>query len=348
MKALLRGLASISHRTSGLGSVICSAPCGYTFKNLGKIMKEETRKTMDEPARKPIPDLQPGGYSDGHPLDDIHYLECKIILKGERFTSVENFSEFSNIVRRTAEASSVGYSTEDFKGLRPQIREVLFVDTQDFRLYNNAFILRRRVNYVDGFAVGDPEIVFKFRHPDLQRAAEMDVRPRFVDDYRIKFKAEALPVKDQIGSFRLLYSHNAQFSLSHVHEADRTSMKTLARVFPVLEALKSSDTEKVALVNATAVEEVLLDIGMLDFGKRITGKANVAVWRTRGDEKQLVGEFAFQCKFKRRDEVHEAAKKHCEQFFCLLQQNAEDWLALGTTKTAAVYRLKGNPPQSHE
>jgi hypothetical protein len=311
-------------------------------------MKEETGKATEALPRKPVPDLQPGAYSDGHPLDDVHYLECKIILKGERFTSVENFSDFGKIVGRTAEASSVGYTTEGFKGLRPQIREVLFADTKDFRLYNNAFILRRRVDYVDGFAVGDPEIVFKFRHPDLQKAAAMDVRPRFVDDYRIKFKAEALPLKDQIGSFRLLYSHNAQFPLSQVHEADRTSMKTLARVFPVLEALETSEAEKVELVNATAVEEVLLDIGMLDFGKRVTAKANVAVWRTRGDEKQLVGEFAFQCKFKRRDEVHEAAKKRCEQFFCLLQQNAEDWLALGMTKTAAVYRLNGNPPQSHE
>ena len=52
----------------------------------------------------------------------------------------------------------------------------------------------------------------------------------------------------------------------------------------------------------TAAAEVLLDIGMLDFGKGVTAKANVAVCRTRGDEKQLVGEFAYQCKFKRRDE----------------------------------------------
>ena len=27
---------------------------------------------------------------------------------------------------------------------------------------------------------------------------------------------------------------------------------------------------------------------------------------------------------------------------------AADWLALETTKTGAVYRLKGNPPQAHE
>jgi hypothetical protein len=309
-------------------------------------MKEESKETKDSPRR--MPDLQPGAYSDGHPLDEVHYLECKIILKGDRFTSVENFHDFSKIVRRTAEASEVKCATEEFKGLRPQIREVLFLDTQDFRLYNNAFILRRRLDYVDGFAVGDPEIVFKFRHPDLQKAAEMNVRPNLVDEYRIKFKAEALPLKDQIGSFRLLYSHNAQFPLSRVHEADRTSMKTLARIFPVLETIKASDTDKVELVNATAVEEVLLDIGMLDFGKGITAKANVAVWRTRGDQKQLLGEFAYQCRFKRREEVHEIARKRCEQFFCLLQENAEDWISLGTTKTGAVYRLKGNPPQSHE
>ena len=27
---------------------------------------------------------------------------------------------------------------------------------------------------------------------------------------------------------------------------------------------------------------------------------------------------------------------------------AADWISLGTTKTGIVYRLKGNPPQSHE
>jgi hypothetical protein len=40
--------------------------------------------------------------------------------------------------------------------------------------------------------------------------------------------------------------------------------------------------------------------------------------------------------------------KRGEQFFCSLQQNAQDWISLGTTKTGAVYRLKGNPPNSHE
>ena len=104
--------------------------------------------------------------------------------------------------------------------------------------------------------------------------------------------------------------------------------------------MQTSEGEKVDFVHHTAVAEVLLDIRMLDFGKGVTAKANVAVWRTRGDEKQLVGEFAYQCKFRRRDELQAVAMKRCEQFFCSLQLAARDWVSLSTTKTGAVYRLK--------
>lgn len=293
-------------------------------------------------------DLEPGTYSDGHPLDDVHYLECKIILNGDRFTSANSFREFQKLVRRAADRCDVGLDTRDVEDRRPQIREVLFLDTKDFRLYNNAFILRRRITYTDGFLTGDPEIVFKFRHPDLQKAAETDVRPHIAGEYRIKFKAEALPLKDKVGGFRLLFSHNAQFHLSAVHAADPTSMATLVHMLPVLQALKMSRTDRVELVNHTAVAEVLQELGTLDFGKGVTGECNAAVWRRRSDEKQLVGEFSFQCKFKRSDELHEKARKRCEEFFGSLQQIARDWVALGTTKTGAVYRLRGNPPQAHE
>ena len=79
-------------------------------------------------------------------------------------------------------------------------------------------------------------------------------------------------------------------------EPNNHSAATLLRVLPALKVLKLRETESVALVNATAVEEVLKDIAMLEFGKGIEAKANVAVWRTRGDQKQLVGEFAYQIK----------------------------------------------------
>jgi hypothetical protein len=230
-------------------------------------------------------------------------------------------------VRRTADDLGIGFSTDAVAGQRPQIREIIFLDTPDYKLYNNAFILRRRISFEDGFRVGEPEIVFKFRHPDLQKAAELDVRPDIAGKYKLKFKVEALPLRDQIGGFRLLYSHNVQFGVSQVHEGNLPSMATLSRVFPALATLKGSEA---------------------DFGKGVTAKANVAMWRTRGEHMPLIGEFSFQSKFKRRDELHEKAKNRCEQFFVSLQYNVRDRISLGTTKTGVVYHLSGNQPQSHE
>ncbi len=290
---------------------------------------------------------QAATYSDGSPLDEVQYLECKLILKPEPFTSAKVFFEYGDLVKRTAAKFGIGFSDKGIV-LRPELREVLFLDSADFRLYNNAFILRRRIAYDNGFPAPDPEIVFKFRHPDLDTAARLDVRPNIAGHSRIKFKAEALPLKNEVGGFRMLYSHNVQFPLSQAPEGDRTAMAMLADVFPALAGLKASGVDRVELVNQTYVEEVLQDLGVLDFGKGVTAEANIAIWRDRATHQRLCGEFAFQAKFKRRDELHEKAMERCRQFFIALQQAGREWLSLGTTKTGLVYRLKGNPPQAHE
>jgi len=176
----------------------------------------DTTMAKDDSLPELVPGLHQGKYSDGHPLDDVHYLECKIILKPDRFTSRQGFVDFAKLARRAASSADVDLSTDHLDGQRPEIREVVFLDTADFRLYKNAFILRRRITYEDGFPVGDPEIVFKFRHPDMQKAAELDVRPHIPGVHRIKFKAETLPLKDKIGGMRVLFSHNVEFGLSQL------------------------------------------------------------------------------------------------------------------------------------
>ena len=324
-------------------------------KLVAKDKKSKTKEKGKDKKKKNGKALQPGSvaapaggtYGDGVPLDNITYLEAKLILKPDRFTSVEGFRDFGKLVQKVAKKTGVGFISDPEAGRRPQIREITFGDTFDFRLYNNAFILRRRISYVDGFPVGDPEIVFKYRHPDERKAAAMDVRPSIAGKYRIKFKAEALPLKDQVGGYRILYSHNCQFGRSQMHEGDR-SMETLARVFPAIAALKQHDNEEISLVNGGIVEEVLLPLGQLDFGKSLVGKCDIGLWRTRGEHKSLVGEFAFQVQFNRRQDVAEKQKKLAAQFYGSLQHEVEDWLALGVTKTAMVYRLNGNTPQSHE
>lgn len=287
-------------------------------------------------------------YADGQPLDKVTYAEAKLILKPDRFTSVQSFRDFGKLVKHTAKQVGSEFLPDPDSERRPEIREITFGDTSDFRLYNNAFILRRRISYVDGFPVGDPEIVFKYRHPDEQKAAQMDVRPNIAGKYRIKFKAEVLPLRNEVGGYRILYSHNCQFGLSQTHDSDKGSMATLTRMFPVLAALRKSEDEHISLVNEGIVEEVLLPLGQLDFGKGQVAKCDISLWRTRGEHKPLVGEFAFQVKFPDREAVAEKAKQRAAQFYITLQQEVKDWLALGVTKTGMVYRLKGNAPQSHE
>src|SRR5262245_53323745 len=193
-------------------------PPGFTRVEMEADMAAKDKGQPIGRARR-VPDLKPGKYSDGLPLDEVKYLECKIILKPNHFTSRESLFDFAKIMRRPAKESGVGFDIRGFADVPLQIREVLFLDTPDFQLYNNAFILRRRISYKDGFPTGDPEIVFKYRHSDLQKTAEMDVRPKIAGDYRIKFKAEALPLKDGLGGIRLLYSHNVEFGLSSVRES---------------------------------------------------------------------------------------------------------------------------------
>lgn len=297
-----------------------------------------------------VPQLRPGTYADGLPIHELQYLCCKLILRPNHFVTRESLFEFGDVLRAPAKELGVGYSAKGFHQEPLKIREVLFVDTDDFRLYNNAFILRRRIPYRDGFPVGDPEIVFKFRHSDLQTAAETDVRPQIRGDHRVKFKCQALPLKERLGGIRLLYSHNVQFPRSAMGTGvgDLLSMDRMIEVFPVLARIRKAPGERISLVNETIIEEVLQDIGMLDFGDGLLAKTNVAIWRTRGEHRPLIGEFAFQVKFRDRKQLAQPALRKMEEFFVALQFAAKDWISLNATKTGVVYRMLGNAPKAHE
>jgi hypothetical protein len=297
-----------------------------------------------------VPQLKPGQYADGMPIHSPEYICCKLILRPNKFHSRESFFEFGKAFKQPAKEHGVKYTTEGFIEQPVKIREVLFLDTADFRLYNNAFILRRRIPYKDGFPVGEPEIVFKFRHPELQAAAETDVRPNILGSHRVKFKVQALPLKQKLGGIRLLYSHNVQFTRGAIGmEHDNIhDMDALVDVLPILGRVRKTPKEEINLVSNTIVEEVLQDIGTLDFGDGLTCKANVAIWRTRGEHRPLIGEFAYQFRFQDRSQLSPDALRRTEAFFLSLQYSAQEYIALGATKTATVYRLMGNPPKAHE
>src|SRR5215467_14693946 len=126
--------------------------------------------TLPKEKLERVPDLRPGVYADGLPLHEVHFLQCKLILRPNKFDSRKRLFDFAKVLREPAAKHKVAFSTGSFINAPLKIREVLFVDTPDFRLYNNGFILRRRIPYEAGFPISDPEIVFKFRHSDMQKA----------------------------------------------------------------------------------------------------------------------------------------------------------------------------------
>jgi hypothetical protein len=270
------------------------------------------------------------------------HLQGKLLLKPDQLSSLEQFHDFGKLIKRQAKSLKVGFVEDPEARRKPQVREIVFGDTKDFRLYKRDFILRRRIRYVDGFPAGEPEIVFKFRCANRQRAAALDIRPVIPGRFRVKFKAQLLPLPDQLGGYRLLYSHNCQFGISQAPAGNRRTMSYLARAFPALQTLKKSNAESIEFVNEGIVEELLLPVGQLDFGKSVVANSDIALWRTRGEHMPLVAEYSFQIKLGRGDELPRKAKGLLEEFFIGLQRSLSGWIALGATKTGMVYGLSGN------
>ena len=279
------------------------------------------------------------------PDDVVHYREYKILLKPDRFTSKDGFLEFWKAVHRTLKQFDLKVDLDD-NAFHSQVREVLFYDTPRFDLYNNHFILRKRTFYDDGWPRAAHELAIKYRSDDLKAAAAVDVRPMLAGHDEIKFKEELLLERDQLGRMRSVYSHGCVLTSPKI-VLDR-GIEDIASVFPVLKQIDVHPKTQIELVNSVAVEEVQNTIGKIHFGHGYNGKTTIAVWRSRALEKPLAGEFAFQCKFERLQEVHKSALKLSEEFYKTVQLDCAEWVKLGTTKTAMVYGLGSVPVENHE
>ncbi len=279
------------------------------------------------------------------PHDDLHYREYKIILRPEPFTTPKAFKDFWHVVKRVAEQFDVGIEEAD-DAFANNVREVLFFDTPGFDLYRHHFIVRLRTPYHDGWPSGTPELTVKFRHSDFDEAARVDIRPTLAGDTRIKFKEELLPQPDKLGEIRSIFSHNAVLALPR--ESMNLALSNITRAFPAFRPIEEEGDAPIELVNDMAVEEVQVNVGLMHFGHHYTGKTSISVWRSRKLEQPVCGEFAFQCKFRKSDEVHAMTLEKASAFHRNLQLVASDWVMLGTTKTALVYGLGAKTVVGHE
>jgi hypothetical protein len=275
------------------------------------------------------------GLSFVHP-DSIQYREYKLLLKSSHFTKGSHFHKFWKITRHVAENVGVTLRKRG-KEMETHLREVLFFDTPHFRLYNNNFILRRRTFYKHGLPQPNHELTLKFRHPDRAVAEAVDVRPLLPCENTVKFKEEVLMPREKIGGMRFIYSHGCELDTPNTILSQ--SFESIAQVFPALQRTGAKAKTTLSVVNDIAIEEVLVNMGELDFGAKMTAKATLAIWRNRITQEHLLGEYSYQIKFSALEDLRDKPREVSEAFFVKLQDSAAEWLELGTTKTALVYSL---------
>jgi hypothetical protein len=277
--------------------------------------------------------------------DVLQYREYKLLLRADRFDRSQQFHKFWKITRRVAKSLGIAIAKRG-KEMEAHLREVIFFDTPKFRLYNNGFILRRRTFYENGLPRPEHELVLKFRNSNFKATAEVDVRPLLPCINVVKFKEEILLPYDKIGGMRSIYSHGCELDTPNVLLTQ--SFETICQVFPALLRTGAKAKTALSVVNGLAIEEVLVNLGEIDFGGKMTAKATLAIWRNRTTQEHFIGEYGYQLKFRSPDEFQGKSKDLSEAFYLALQSEASDWVQLGTTKTAMIYRMGKTPVVSHE
>ncbi len=100
-------------------------------------MKKHQMKDSRTPR---VAQLKPGQYADGSPLDDLQYLECKLILKTDEFTSPKGFKKYGKPVARADATPSAsmpdirhGKHMKNFKTTDPRTTRVTDLKPRQYR-----------------------------------------------------------------------------------------------------------------------------------------------------------------------------------------------------------------------
>ncbi len=272
--------------------------------------------------------------------ESIHYREFKILLKAEDFSAdvARDVADYWRLARRVAGQLLLSVRRNRTEA-RPRLREIVFLDTPDFDLYRNAFMLRvRREVGPEGLAARC-ELTLKFRDSDIGRALGVDLKAAADYGGQVKFKEEILLVSSALGGMRSIFSHTCQ--LKNYEGPLPATFGDCLRIFPILGVLSIPPETRIAPAIETPVEEVLYDLGELGFRGAKTAKVDMAIWRNAATGQILIGEFAYETHFRHYGRLNPVPKLRSERLYRILQRETGAWVELGNTKTWLYYGLSG-------
>ncbi|MCK5682942.1 hypothetical protein KAJ27_02435 [bacterium] len=249
--------------------------------------------------------------------------EYKILLKARKFkNSNAGTSTFLQLVINLAAEHGIPFSAGPGRK-SSYSREVVYLDTKDFDLYENNYILRKRYRLSDK----KHDIVLKYRAKSFQEAENANVEVTSSFKGNKKFEED---ISSKSGN-----NFNSVFSLSNKVKSDikdiPKTINGLSTVFPILSKLKIPGIAKLSTVNNRKIIEKKYSPGFLYFSNKVKGETALSIWYL--NEKVLIAEFSFTVKLKSK-----GPNKVIKNFFTELNRRSIHWKEKGTTKTSLIYK----------
>ena len=267
--------------------------------------------------------------------DSFVYRKFKLPLDHLRLTDPKALAELRTAARQAAVTIGVELSEPVWQE-HTRSRSVIFYDTDEFDLYRNSFILRKRTASSRDQSAHE-EILLKFRHPDRLTALRVDPRPAAEIPHTLRFKEQILPSTPNGRGMRSIFWHGCK--IIEPCNLQDLPYRRLAAVFPALGHLRVDPDARLKSVNGVIVDESLSEIGKLEFPEQLGARALFSLWSLKSGQRAMAAELSFQIKYDPRKISNERITSQSESLYLELQSRLDGWTIPGGTKVRELYRL---------
>jgi hypothetical protein len=288
----------------------------------------------------------------------LNSKELKIILKSDKFTDVATYKE--NIINLIKSQIQKQGGTFDDTSQEEDHRKVWYLDTKNFKLNNNNFLLRIREKLKNNEEekVKGYDVVLKNRDDDRHNALKYDLsKPKKNPDFNYKGEPEFKFEEDILTPFHSKYSASTKLKFEPEQKPKLETWQDILNIFSNLD-LGISSTESLLRVNGFMAKELSYELGNIVFKDGNKAKTEFSLWYEPTEEdkdwsfenkKPVIVEFDVSIEAKESSssgngtlsgEFPSSFLEETKTFYMELQKEDIVDLCAKKTKTEFVYEYK--------
>jgi hypothetical protein len=294
--------------------------------------------------------------------------EYKLMLKTSKFEERgRGIKDFLDIIERQIEMLNVREEKEAVEGEQVYFdkkdekddngekkRRVWYLDTKDFKLHENKFLIRIRKENDDEYVTD-----LKCRNSDRYISASYDLSPNIKEkEIQFEFEEDIIPKDDCTNSrfpdFASKFSHSVSFHTKK--ELKLKTLRDLLSIFPGLNVLNIDADTELHKGNNFEAKEIFIKLGKIKFldKKYNTDDLSLSFWYLPKRETPEIIEFSFDYYAKEKPDGSDK-NSFIEEFpislvrkandFYLALLNEHEFVDLKTSKTKTEFAYTYKPPQ---